>query len=187
MANYVKDQKFVDKNNWSDIKRGWIFEAVVPYTSERPLDFFIPDPSDNIKGKLQRGYGNFRPGTTQKAVIELKQRKVLILSSDENCADRLIYDVTVAPIYGIYTEDKNEEWYPKVLNGTHPFFAYLPASITGMECIVDLTNIISISKNMLLKDKYDITTYMDPIEKLLEYCLSLGVYKKKNEETEEVS
>lgn len=35
--------KFADKSNWSLINRGQIFEAVVPYVGERPLEFFIPD------------------------------------------------------------------------------------------------------------------------------------------------
>lgn len=180
VSSYQRNQKFLHKNNWSDIKRGWIFEAIIAYTPERPLDFFIPDPADKTKGTVQSSLGNFTPGTTQKAIIELKTRKVLILSNDDICKRTSVYDVTVAPIYGIYEDDREKEWYQKVVKGTHPFFAYLPEEITGMECVIDLTNVMSISKFMLLKERFDITDRMDKVEERLQYCLALGVDKKHN-------
>lgn len=183
---YKKDQKFISKENWKDIKRGWIHEAVIPFTAERPLDFFIPYKNDDKKGTIISGLGNFVPSTIQKAVFELKQRKVLILSSDEICSDQYVHDVTVAPIYGIYQEDKFKDWCKKVIDGTHPFFAYLPKEVTGMECLVDLTNVVSIGKNMLLIDKCDINDRMNHIENILESCLSLGIYKKSKQETDEL-
>ncbi|MDP8527361.1 hypothetical protein ACFWA2_19815 [Bacillus subtilis] len=185
MKKFQRDQKFIHKENWSYIKRGWMHEAVVPFTAERPLNFFHEDPTDSSKGVIAKGLGSFTPGKIHKAVIELKQRKVVILSNDDHCSDTDIYDVTVAPVYGIYEDDKKENWYSLAVKDQHPFFAYLPKDITGKECVVDLTNVISISKNMLLVDKVDINHKMSHIESLLEKCLSLGIYRKSSIDTSE--
>lgn len=185
--NYQRDQKFIHPENWKDIKRGWIHEAVVPFTAERPLDFFIEDEKNPKYGKIESGFGVFKPSILHKAVVELKQRKVLILSNDEICQATDVYDITVAPIYGIYSDDKQKDWYKQVVNNDHPFFAYLPEEVTGKECLIDLTNVISISKNMLLKDKIDISDKMDHIENVLERCLQLGLYKKSVSISEEIS
>lgn len=47
--------KFTDTNNWSLIDRGSIFEAVMPYVGQRPLEFFIPDKKSPHTGKSKRG------------------------------------------------------------------------------------------------------------------------------------
>jgi hypothetical protein len=39
--------------NWSDIKRGWMYEAAIPFTGERPLDFFIPDEANELQGRIE--------------------------------------------------------------------------------------------------------------------------------------
>ncbi|WP_165790076.1 hypothetical protein [Paenibacillus sp. GM1FR] len=179
VAKYFRDQKFLDKENWSDIKRGWIYEAVVPYTAERPLDFFVPDDTDPLKGTITTSKGIFNPKTVQKAVFELKQRKVCIITNDDMCQDKTVYDITIAPIYGVYQDDKQQSWYNEALNDQHPFYTYLEKQITGMECIVDLSNTMTINKSMLLKDKYDMTHRMSQVEECLGYCFSLGLYKKK--------
>ncbi|SDM16688.1 hypothetical protein SAMN05428961_110136 [Paenibacillus sp. OK060] len=44
------NSKFMDKSNWANIEHGWVFEAIVPYVGERPLDFFIPDKKTNFHG-----------------------------------------------------------------------------------------------------------------------------------------
>lgn len=172
------NNQFLLKENWDQIQRGWIFEAVVAFTPERPLDFFVVDENDSSKGSIVRNCGTFVPGKTQKAIIELKTRKVLIISNDEISSNPHIPDVTVAPIYGIYPDTRLEPWYPDLVHNQHPYFAHLPKEVTGMECLVDLTNIISINKNMLLTKRYDISEKVEEVERRINYCLSLGANKQ---------
>jgi len=176
-----KDEKFLDQKNWSNIKRGWIYEAAIPYTGERPLDFFIPDPDCPYRGTIVGRNGEFRPKETHYVVLGLKQRKVVVVSNDDICNDINRFDVTVAPIYTIYDEDKREQWYNDVISGNHLFYSYLPKHVTGRECVVDLSNLVTIGKNMLLNDKKDISDYMKDINEKMEYCLQLGIYKKRQE------
>ncbi|GIO39485.1 MULTISPECIES: hypothetical protein [Paenibacillus] len=180
-----RDSKFLSPENWHLIKRGWIYEAAIPYTGERPLDFFIRDTNNPNKGSIVKGNGNFVPGQEHLVVLGLKQRKVIVVSNDDLCQDKNIFDVTVAPIYSIYEEDKKFEWYNDVVNGNHLFYSYLSKDITGRECVVDLSNIITIGKNMLLNDKHDATSQMQDIHLKMEYCLQLGIYKKRQEVVEE--
>lgn len=186
MVRYERDQKFLHVENWKDIKRGWIYEAVIPYTAERPLDFFTPDADDPNRGTVAKSNGTFNPNTVQKAIFEMKQRKICIISNDDFCQDPSIYDITVAPIYGIYEDDKKETWYEETKNDTHPFYTYLSDEYTGKECVVDLSNVMTINKTMLLKDKKDVTSRLPQIEKCLGYCFSLGMYKKQESSTEDI-
>lgn len=181
----IRDAKFLNKANWHEIKRGWIFEAAIPYTGERPLEFFLPDPGDDMRGTIKKNNGNFFAGEVQKVILGLKQRKVIVISNDDICSNNNFYDITVAPLYSIYESDKKVEWYKEAVEGSHLFFAYFPEKVTGRECVVDLSNIITINKNMLLSRKIDATDYIADIEKKMEYCLQLGVYKKQQAEQEE--
>ncbi|WP_339236229.1 hypothetical protein MKX40_22210 [Paenibacillus sp. FSL R5-0517] len=183
-----KNTKFLEQSNWSLIKRGWVFEAVVPFAGERPLDFFIPDQRNSYRGRKhsisQTGTSvalseNFETGQSEfEIVLKVKRRKVVIISSDDLNGDNSHDDVIVAKIYSIKEHEKDEEWYHLTKAGTHPLFAYLPDAVTGKECYVDLSNTTTIHKNMLLDEKYDITEFMDIIEQRIEYCYQMGVYKK---------
>lgn len=174
----LRNTKFLDPNNWSLIKRGWIYEAAVPFIGERPLDFFIRDDNDAYRGTVVSLSKNFDgPGESHEVVLGLKPRKVVVISSDNLNQKPDHFDVTVAKIYSIYEEDKFEQWYKDAFDGTHPFFAYLPKEVTGRECVVDLSSIESIHKNMLLEDKCDAASYMPAIDSKMEYCLSLGMHK----------
>jgi len=179
--------KFLVKANWNLIKRGWIFEAAVPYVGERPLEFFIPDKKDTYRGRkipvsgtavsLSTSFQNVKD--EYQVVLGLKQRKVVIISSDELNSDSEHDDVIIAKIYSIYEDDKTEPWYEPTKAGTHPMFAYLPKTVTGRECFVDLSNTTTIHKNMLLDDKKDISDFMPVIEDKMEYCFQMGIYKQK--------
>lgn len=180
-----RDEKFLDPANWSEIRRGWIYEAAIPYTGERPLDFFIQDEDCPYRGTVVGKNGEFKSGKENLVILGLKQRKVVVISNDDICQDNFRYDLSVAPIYTIYDEDKEEAWYEDVVNGSHHFYAYLPKEVTGREAVVDLTNIVTISKNMLLNVKYDANAYIKDIETKMEYCLQLGAYKKTERVREE--
>ncbi|WP_336784137.1 hypothetical protein [Paenibacillus illinoisensis] len=182
MADRTRNTTFMDKSKWSLIKKGWIFEAAVPYVGERPLDFFIPDKKDSFRGKVVRGTSvalseDFTEGgnTVYQVVLDLKPRKVVVLSNDELNSSETQLDVMVAKFYSITDKDKSESWYELAVNGTHPFFVYLGQEVTGRECIIDLSTITTIHKNMLLEEKLDITSIMPVIESKIQYCFDLGL------------
>jgi len=180
-----RDEKFLEKENWSEIKRGWIYEAAIPYTGERPLDFFILDSDCTYRGTVVGKNGEFTSGKEHFIVMGLKQRKVIIVSHEKNCSDNTMFDITVAPIYSIYKEDKLQPWYSDAITGNHLFYSYLPKEATGKESVVDLSNLITINKNMLLNNKSDASRYMIDINTKMEFCLQLGIYKKQQEVNEE--
>ncbi|WP_124118483.1 type II toxin-antitoxin system PemK/MazF family toxin [Paenibacillus xylanexedens] len=182
MADNTRNKTFMDKSKWSLIKKGWIFEAAVPYVGERPLDFFIPDSRTPYRGKVVSGTAvalseDFTEGGDKEyqVVLNLKPRKVVVVSNDELNADTTQRDVMVAKLYTIKRKDKSEPWYPLAVSGSHPFFVYLGQEITGRECIIDLSTITTIHKNMLLQEKLDITPIMPAIESKIKYCFDLGL------------
>lgn len=183
MAKTKRNSKFLDESNWSLINHGWIFEAAVPYVSERPLDFFIPNANNPDTGTVVNGtkvqmQAQFLDGKEKQVVLKVKPRKVLILSNDELNHDASHYDVTVAKIYSIKDSEHSEPWYDPTVEGTHPFFVYLESSITGKECYIDLSTVTTIHKNMLLEEKLNISPVMESVGSKLEYCLSaLGMYR----------
>jgi len=181
----VRNSKFLDKQNWSLIKRGWIFEAAMPYIPKRPLDFFIPDDDCNYRGTCVSVNEAFLTGKVHQVVLSIKPRKVVVISADVLNEDTEHFDVTVAKIYSIYEEDKTEPWYQPTVEGTHPLFAYLPKNVTGRECYIDLATATNIHKNMLLEEKMDISSYLPVIDNRLNYCFELGIYSKNKEQSEE--
>lgn len=82
--------RFLDRDNWNEIKRGHVFDAVSYYNTDtrRPLTFFIPDEmqqeGQEITGKLAESVGNFNSvevngvmkSPEHKVVIGMKQRRV---------------------------------------------------------------------------------------------------------------
>lgn len=108
----------------------------------------------------------------------MKQRKVVVLSSDDLNSDSEHKDVIIAKIYSIEEYEKDEPWYEATKSGSHPMFAFLPKTVTGKECYVDLSNTTTIHKNMLLDDKKDISMFMPMIEDKMDFCYQMGIYKK---------
>jgi hypothetical protein len=176
-----KDLKFIAQDSWDKIQRGWIYECAVPYISERPLSFFQREKDDRNKGSVAKNNGDFKPMTTYEIVLPLKQRKVVVLSNDDICGNKHKYNVVIAPVISILPNEVKEPWYDQAVEGTHPFFVYLPKEITGRECFVNTSDIMSVHKNMLLNDKKDISGFMPLVESKLEYCLQLGIYSKNIE------
>ncbi len=190
-----KNSKFLDKSKWSLIKNGWVFEAAVPYVGERPLDFFIPDVKSPFRGKVVRGTSvslteDFTTGGNKEyqVVLQLKPRKVLVLSNNELNEDLDHYDVIVAKIYQVHPDDKLSAWYELAKNGNHPFFFWLDKDITGRECVIDLSSVTTIHKNMLLEEKMDLSPIMPAVDQKIKYCFDLGMEKVRDLDTgEEVS
>lgn len=183
-----KDLKFLDEANWKHIKRGWVYEAAMPYVGQRPLDFFIPDKGNPYRGTVKGFNGDFRPSEVHQIVVSLKQRKVVVVSRDEDInQDNRIKTVNVAPIVSIEPSEHDTEWYKMAVSGEHPFFVYLPEIVTGKECIINVSNITTIHKTLLLNDKFDLSEFLPVIDNKLEYCLQLGAYKADSEVEESVS
>lgn len=175
--------RYTNPDNWNEIERQYIFEALMPYVPERPIGFFIPDSDDPEKGTLSKSYGDFSKAAEQQVVLTMKRRKVLILSSDELSQDNVFSDVTVAKIVSIKPYQRNEEWYKLLIEDKHPLFAYIPKDITGQECFVDLSTVTTIGKSMLLSRKVQIPgSRMEIVNERLEECIALGVVKRTEEE-----
>ena len=181
----MRENKFVSKKNWEQIEKQYIFEALLPFVPERPIDFFIPDPNDatKTKGTLSNSTGDFSLAAEQRVVLTLKRRKVVVLSSDENCQDTALRNVMVARIISIKPEQVGQDWYNLLVQDQHPWFAYLPKEVTGQECFVDLTSVTAVGKTMLLSKKYMVPSdRMAIVETVFQNCIDLGVIKSDEAE-----
>lgn len=187
---------FLNKSNWDKILRGYIFEAVIFYPSDtkRPLLFFIPEEGNKNKGSLVTKIGNFEPNEKdgkkfaieQQVVVGLKPRRVLLLSNDDLNKSTEFEYVQVAPIMTISPKDKIKSWYLKTKQDEHPVFVYLADSITGKECYIDISEIMSIHKTTLLERKEKLPDErMLVVEDNILECLALGLIE--SEEQEEIS
>lgn len=188
-------QNFVLKESWRNIERSFIFDAAIYYPSDtkRPLMFFIPDEADSNKGILTRTMGDFSPrvvsgrrqAVEQKVVVTLKPRRVVVLSTNEMNQNEEFEFILVAPIMSITDFDKTKPWYKKMLTDEHPFFLHLPECVTGKECYVDLSELTSIHKSMLLHKHGCVTEErMIVLQDLLSECLDLGLAKEDEQTTE---
>lgn len=184
-----RDMKFMEPSTWGDIKRGWIYECAVPFVGERPLTFLDRYPDDETKGIISVGNGEFRPNTMYEVILPLKQRKVVTISNDDICSNPDRFNVVIAPILSIHPKERTERWYKQAVDGEHPFFAYLPEEVTGRECIVVMSDVMTVHKTMLLNDKKDISEFMPILESKLEYCFQLGIHQKsiENDITDEAT
>jgi len=184
--------RYLNVDNWSEINRGHLFEAVIYYPSDtkRPLTFFIPDEDNRSRGSVVASIGDFNAkeingrmrAIEQHAIVGLKPRKVLILSNDSFNVSPEFEFVQVAPIMSIEDRDRLKQWYIKAKNDDHPAFVYLPVEITGKECYVDISEIMSIHKSMLLSRIKALTTERLKIveENILE-CLDLGLIEDQQD------
>jgi mRNA-degrading endonuclease toxin of MazEF toxin-antitoxin module len=175
----LSDLRYTDKRNWKEIERQRVFEALLPYVPERPIEFFVPDPSEPNKGTICKHFGDTQGAAEQKVVLTLKRRKVLILSSDENCQSQYQTDVTVAKVSSISEKQKSTKMYQLLVSDRHPLFAYLPKDVTGVESYVDLSSVTTIGKSMLLSKKVLIPAErMQLVNQRLEECIALGIVKE---------
>lgn len=183
---------FLNNKGWTDILRGYLYDAAMFYPSDtkRPLDFFIPDDDNDSRGTLIKDIGDFRPvqvdgkfrATEQKIIVTLKPRKVLVITNDELCQNENIEFVHIAPIMSIYDRDKSKGWYQKAVNDQHPFFVYLPKNITGRECYIDISEVASIHKSMLLRKLNRLPQErLEIVEETIIQWLDLGVYEEEIE------
>lgn len=181
---------FLNKENWGNISRGFVFDAAMFYPSDtqRPLEFFVPDMDNQRYGTLVNDIGDFSPkmiegrhqAVEQKVVITLKPRKVIVVTNNDLNHNGEFEYIHVAPTMSIHPKDKDKPWYQKVIKDEHPFFVYLPENITGKEAIVDISQIISIHKSMLLRKGIEIPPdRLDLIEQTIMECLDLGLYEEE--------
>ena len=184
--------RYVNSDNWSEINRGYLFEAVIYYPSDtkRPLTFFVPDENNKNRGSIVDSIGDFRAkeingkmrAVEQQAIVGLKPRRVLILSNDSFNMSPEFEFVQVAPIMSINDKDRLKPWYTKIKNDEHPAFVYLPGEITGRECYVDISEIMSIHKSMLLiKSNCLPIGRLKIVEDNILECLDLGFIEEEQD------
>ncbi|RAK14860.1 PemK-like, MazF-like toxin of type II toxin-antitoxin system [Anoxybacillus vitaminiphilus] len=184
---------FIDKENWSDIHRGYEYEAVLPYPSDtkRPLSFFVPDSCDPERGRIVESIGNFRPvyvngkptAKEQKIVMTVKPRKVVVLTNDVINQNEDFEYILIAPINTIKPDEKHKDWYHKLVNDDHPIFTYIPK--WNLERYVNLSQTMSIHKSLLLHKSDPIPDdRMKVIDDNLVQCLALGLISEDEVEEE---
>lgn len=192
-------ERYLDKNFWSEIERGYEFDAAMLYSpsdTTRPLTFFIPTSEDGLIGRLEQKTGDFSPikvdgkfrAVEQLVATPIKPRKVIIMSDNQINQSQDFDYIIVCPIFTIYDEDKSKPWYKLVKADKHPFFIYLPKTVRKqekhdiLERYVDISQMISIHKGILLKKQNQVPTdRMQLIEDNLIVMLSL-VDEEENEQ-----
>lgn len=190
--------RYSDRSNWKDIEKQMIFEAWVPYVSDRPLDFFIPFKTDDKNPpsalhKRSEGFitdiiednSNF---SAHLVVTPLKRRKVVILSRDEVCQSYDDDEVLIAKIVSVKKWMRSLPWYSDLVNGSHQWFVHLPESETGVESYINMSQIMTIGKKMLISQH----SLLDPermkmVESRYMYSVALGLIKGESEEDEDES
>ncbi|PIH61536.1 hypothetical protein [Paenibacillus sp. LK1] len=192
MTKSQYNAKFLDKSNWSLIKNGWVFEAIVPYVGERPLDFFIPDNKSKFRGTTtgtrkvkgpRKGTNiatteNFSRGGEFEIVLTAKTRKIVVLSNDDLDNSLGHGTVMIAKIVSVDEHEKEEEWYKLTVEGSHPFFVHLDEAFTGKECFIDMASITTIHKNLLFEEKFFLgNNIMMNVTSKLDYLMNLGFYR----------
>lgn len=178
----MKESYFSDRDNWKKINKQCIYEAHLPYVPERPFLYFILEHGSDTKGFLSKELGESSKNSELLIVNTLKRRKVLVLSSDDLNHNTVQPDILVAKITSIKEHEKTQNFYKLIKNDQHPTYVYLPKSITGEECYVDLTSVTTIAKNLLLEYKAFLPPdRMEEVEKVFQDCLDLGIVKKNME------
>lgn len=183
---------YINNDNWNEIKRGFLYEAAMFYPSdtdrESKLKFFVADEDNANRGSIVEDIGNFNPNKVegrivnleQRILVTLKTRKVVIISSDKMNESKEIEFVQVAPIMSISDYDKKKTWYRKTVNDRHPAFVYIPEKVTGRECYVDISEIMSIHKGMLQRRVKAVPEdRMLVIEENILECLDLGLIEEE--------
>lgn len=181
--------RYSDPRQWVNIEKQMIFEAWVPYVSDRPLDFFVPCEikDSTYEGKrvgfLTEVIEDDSIYSTHLAVSELRRRKVVILSRDDVCQATYEDDVLIAKIITVKDHHRSKPWYEQLVEGTHQWFVHLPAEITGKESYINMSQIMTIGKKMLIqKHKLLPSEQMEMVEARYVYGVELGVIKDLDDE-----
>lgn len=120
--------------------------------------------------------------SSHKAVTDLKRRKVVVLSRDEVCQSQYEDDVLIAKIITIKDYHRSKPWYQDLVNGSHQWFVHLPEHITGKESYINMSQIMTIGKKMLIqKHHYLPSEQMEMVEARYVYGVQLGVIKETDE------
>ncbi|WP_410514711.1 PemK-like protein [Paenibacillus sp. BR2-3] len=174
--------KFSDYDEWSGIQKQNIFEAWVPFVPDRPLDFFVHNEGSENEGFITSIINDTSKLSTHNVVIPLKRRKVVILTSDKLCADIYYPDVLVAKIVTIKDHHCTQDWYKLLLADKHSLFVRLPKEITGEESYINMAQVTSIGKKLLIQKKYILPAErMQLVERRHKECIDLGVIKNDTE------
>ncbi|MFS0643668.1 type II toxin-antitoxin system PemK/MazF family toxin [Siminovitchia sp. 179-K 8D1 HS] len=180
---------FINKERWKEIERGFEFEAAMlfPSDAKRPLSFFVPDEGNAKRGSITTEIGDFSPikvgetfkANTQQIVMNIKPRKVVVLSSDEINKNENFEYILVAPINTIKPNQKIKDWYKQLISDRNPIFTYLPKG--NLDRYIDLSQTIGIHKSLLLKKySYIGKERMEILENDLLQCLSLGIIDEES-------
>lgn len=160
---------FLDRDNWHEIKRGHVFDAVSFYNTDtrRPLTFFIPDEiqleGQPITGRLKESVGNFKSveidgvmkSQEHAVVVGMKQRRVVVLSNNRFSQDSSYEYIYVAPIMSVHEKDRGKKWYDRMIRDDHPTNIYVPRVDDGYERYISLAQITSIHKGSLLRNVHE--------------------------------
>ncbi|EJW13909.1 PemK-like protein [Paenibacillus alvei] len=171
---------FSDYDKWSEICKQGIFEAWVPWVSDRPLEFFIPKHDNPKEGILTDVISDKTEESQQKIITDLKRRKVVVLTSDDQCQDTYFSDVLVAKIVSIKDHHRTQDWYKNyLLNDIHPFYVHIPANGVLKESYINIAQPMTIGKKMLIKNHNMIlpADRMVLVEKRFTEMIDLGVIK----------
>lgn len=149
--------RFINKENWVDIERGYFYQAAMYYLSdtEQPLRFLTINEEGNLT--IEKKNGDFSPiivdgvkrAVEQDVVITVKPRQIIVLSNDEICKSTRFEYIQVAPVLGLYRHNTGKSWYNDLVDDELEGFAFIPKGRFGVE--VDLTQITTIHKSMLLE------------------------------------
>lgn len=192
--------RYINPDYWVEIERGRVFEAAMyylPSSTSRPLRIVRRVGKSNVSITLEKmrdfspSYANGRPvAKVHKVAVDIKPRKVIVLSNNEVNQSKEWEYIMVAPIFTIKLDDERKPHYPLIIKDEHPFFAYLPKQTSRgiLKRYVDISQVVSIHKSMLLQKTSEIISAdrMELIEDLLIEFLNLGYdLSGKNEPIED--
>lgn len=107
-----------------------------------------------------------------------QRRKVIVLSSDDYSKNIHIQDILIAKIVTIKSNHREQNWYKLLIEDKHPLFVHLPEGITGEESYVNLAQVTSIGKKMLINKRLLLPEdRMQLVENRLNDFIDLGVIK----------
>lgn len=155
---------------YSDINRGFIYLAAIPFTDPRPLNFFIPcnectqnqycTSKTGDCGKAERKSGGFEPQINSQTgryearvvpvIVPHKARLVVVFQADKYNHASDYHQVFVAPIQTLHRDVKTREL-AEHLTGPNdlPQLHYIGLT-TGQEAFINLADLKRIHKSLLL-------------------------------------
>lgn len=168
---------FSDPDNWEEIEKQSIFEAWVPFVAQRELQFYIPNPEKENHGIITGIIDDSSHDSEHFIVSKMKRRKVIVLTKDELCQDVMFPDVLVAKIISI--KDKTSRPYKLMVENKHPFFIHLPEHITGEESYINMAQVTTIGKTLLIQKQSMLPRdQMAIVEEMYAKCVDLGIIKE---------